>query len=258
MESRKKKIVLNYILAVCLISVCIPLDSIDVFVAGLKNPESMVDAQYFWLNSITYAGIYGGYFISVLAALPFTDCFCQEYQQGILRYVVARMGNFRYVIRNFEKAFLYGAAASCGGGFLFLLGSSGVCDLFDEKRFVEITFLPFSGLLSESPVLYFAVMLYLLFLAGGLWSCVGYCFSVYVPVRHLVYLFPFVASFVLTRVNTILQLPEQWRIDFMLCGRSGPNDALVYLIVLSVIVLLMICFCVCLFYKKLKWRMENE
>lgn len=258
MESRKKRIWMKCMLAAFLISVCIPLDSIDIFMAGIKSPENMADSQYFWLNSIIYAGIYGGYFISVLAAFPFADCFCQEYQQGILRYIVARTGSLKYVIKNFAGAFLCGAAASCGGGFLFLTAASGICGLFDENRYVEITFLPFSGLLPENPALYFLAMLYLLFLAGGLWSCVGYCFSVYAPVRHLVYLFPFVASFTLTRVSTMLQLPEQWRMDFMLCGRSGPEDPKIYLAALSGMVLLVICLCAHLFYKKLKWRMENE
>lgn len=258
MENRKKRIFMKCVLAAFLIGICIPLDSIDIFMMAVKNPKNMVDSQYFWLNSIIYGGIYGGYFISVLSALPFADSFCQEYQQGIWRYIVARTGNLRYVIRNVKSAFLYGAVTSCGGGGLFLLCTRGICNLFDKSRYIEVDFLPFSDFLLEKPELYFLAMLYLLFLTGGLWSCAGYCFSVYVPVRHLVYLFPFVASFVLTRVNTMLQIPEQWRMDFLLCGRSGPKQPLVYLILVSVIVILVVCLCAYLFNKKLKWRIENE
>ena len=65
-----KKLLKRCILPIVLISLCIPLDSIDVFWAVVKNRVE-ADAQYFWLHSIIYGGIFGGYFISVMAALPY-------------------------------------------------------------------------------------------------------------------------------------------------------------------------------------------
>lgn len=252
-----KRLIVRCILAALLISICIPLDSIDVFQVALKN-KSQTDVQYFWLNSITYGGIYGGYFISVMAALPYADSYCIEYHQGIWRYLIARSTTGKYVLRKIREVFLSSGIAACMGGILFLVGTAGRMPLFDYSRYQEIIFLPFSELLAAQAEYYFLVMLYLLFLSGGFWGCMSWCFSVFVPIRYLVYLFPFIGSFMLTRVNTLMQIPLEWRLDFWLKGRAGPLGTWNYLFWVTGTILIFVSVGGVLTNRKIKGRLSNE
>ncbi|MCD8023430.1 MAG: hypothetical protein LUF30_10840 [Lachnospiraceae bacterium] len=249
---------IHFLIAIVLVACCIPVDSIDVFWNVLRSVNTTLDVQYFFLNSITYGGIFGGYFISVLAALPCADIFCREYEDGIWRYLVARAGTKSYVCRKICKVFLSGGLVSCCGCGLAVAVLCRWLPLFSQTRLVEVEFLPFSGFLQERPILYFGIMLYLMFLNGGFWATASLCFSVYVPIRYLVYLFPFVASFLLTRVNALLQIPVQWRLNFLLHGRMGPASGTVYLTVVTGEVVLLVFFGFILFFRKLRWRISNE
>ncbi len=255
MESRK--MVFRFLLPIVLISLCIPLDSIDVFDAVFRY-GIQTDVHYFWLNSIIYGGIYGSSFINVLAALPHADSFCQDYEQGLWRYLIARGTTGRYVARKLGKVFFTSGLVACLGGGLFICGAATIMPLFDNARYIEVVFLPFCELLKECPVQYFIIMLYLLFLSGGFWSSISWCFSVYIPVRYLVYLFPFMGAFLLTRVNTLMQLPLEWRLDFMLKGRAGASDYKEYLFVVSAEILLFTFFGGVMACKKIKRRLSNE
>lgn len=252
-----KKLLKRCILPIVLISLCIPLDSIDVFWAVVKNRVE-ADAQYFWLHSIIYGGIFGGYFISVMSALPYADCYCQEYHQGMWRYLIARSTTSKYVVGKMGRVFLSGGFTACMGGTLFLLGTAKIMPLFDPSRYLEVTFLPFSKLLTVHSESYFLVMLYLLFLSGGFWSSMSWCFSVCIPIRYLVYLFPFIGSFMLTRVNTLIQVPPEWQLDFWLKGRSGPLEPWKYLLVITGEILIIIFLGGVLARGKIKRRLSNE
>ena len=56
----------------------------------------------------------------------------------------------------------------------------------------------------------------------------------------------------------ILKIPNEWRFDFMLCGRSGPRSEFAYIVIVLIGVLGVVLLCGCLFYRKIKWRIENE
>lgn len=76
------------------------------FYGSYKN-RSNLDIHYFWMNSIIYGGIYGYYFIYILAGMPYADSFCCEYCQGIWRYLIMRMGTKKYAVRKFIIAFAW-------------------------------------------------------------------------------------------------------------------------------------------------------
>lgn len=252
-----RQILLKFLPAMLIGAMCIPLDSIDVYQAAIKKP-GVIDIHYFWMNSIIYGGIYGTYFFYILAAIPFADNFCREYEDGIWRYLVIREGTRQYAAKRFGYAFLWGGLTSAGSGTVFLLISRSFCPYFLKKRYVEITFLPFCELLKTEPKQYFYVMLYLLFLTGGFWSCLAYSFSAYVPVRYMVCLFPFVVSFFISRIFTILEVPAECRFDFWMRGRSGPQSIPVYLIAVTAVVLAILYMGFRVFYRKMKWRIANE
>ena len=253
-----EKVFLKLLIGIILTCFCIPIDSIDIFISSFINNQVLTDVHYYWFNSLIFAGVYGSSFICILSTVVYSDMFCREYDSGIWRYVIVRTGKLKYVVQGFLKAFFGGGITLCGGGLLFLLMTCPIFPVFDVNRYGEISILPFSHILKTSPGLYFLIMLFLLFLTGGLWSCVSFCFSVYVPVKKMVYLFPFIVRFIMGRIMVIFKIPNEWRFDFMLCGRSGPQNELAYIAIVMIGVLLVVLFCGCLFYKKVKWRIENE
>ncbi len=257
MVSSNRRFLIKYLTVALLVALCIPLDSMDVFNAALLNP-GRVDVHYFWMNSVIYGGIYGCYFIYVLAAVPFAGFFCREYQWGSWRYLIAREGTKRYVKRRFRKAFLYGGTVTAVGGVLFLAFTLQFCPLFLETRYIEVSFLPYSIYLRDTPWVYYLIVHYLLFLSGGFWSCIACTFSVYVPIRYLVCLVPYIFNFFLIRLGVILKIPAEWRLDFWMCGRAAPTGTLWDLVWLTAVLVVILWVCRRLFYRKLKWRIANE
>lgn len=257
MVSRKSILIMNCIGVAFLISMCMPLDNIDVFLMAVRM-NSKLDVHYFWMNSIIYGGIYGYYFIYILAGLSYADCFCKEYSGGIWRYLIIRKGLKRYAVGNCLKAFFVGGLTAAGGGMIFLGAMSRLLPLFMTERSVEVEFLPFSEILIRHPEIYFLIMLYLMLLSGGLWTCVSYCVSAFLPVKYFVHIVPFAGLFLLTRINSMLHIPEMWRLDFLLCGRAGPKRPVIYILLVTLIVIAIIGGCCGLFYKKIAWRISNE
>ena len=254
-----KSTVFKWIMAAILVSACIPLDSIDIYLGAWKNSME-IDAHYFWFNSIIFAGTFGTFFIGALVSYPLSDLFCREYKGGFWRYTAQRLGKRRYVLSGTLKCFAAGATSALAGGILFLVGCRFLLQspLFDTHRFVEIEFLPFAGILNENPTLYFALALYLLAVSCGMWAVVGYCFSFYVPENYLIYILPFVISFMVTRVCQTLGVPQSLRPDFILRGRAGPKGDITCLAAATLIVAAVCTFSACAAYRKLKWRLENE
>ena len=66
MANRKIIILSKCLISALFVSFCIPADSLDIFMAAIKN-RSNLDIHYFWMNSIIYGGIYGYYFIYKMA-----------------------------------------------------------------------------------------------------------------------------------------------------------------------------------------------
>ena len=61
---------------------------------------------------LSMVGFFGGYFISVMAALPYADCYCQEYHQGMWRYLIARSTTSKYVVGKIGRVFLSGGSGT--------------------------------------------------------------------------------------------------------------------------------------------------
>lgn len=245
------------VLAILLTACCILVDSIDL-APRLFEKNSPMDAHYFWFHSITYAGIYGKYFIAVLAAAVFAGDFCRQYRQGIWRYVIARMGVYSYTLEKYVCCFLSGGLTAAGGGLLYLVTAGSYVPLFNRARYIEIEFLPYAHILDEYPVMYFGIGLYLLFLSGGFWACAGYTLSVYLPLNYSVYAAPFLFMFVLTRMYNIFGISDDWRLDYWLCGRSAPLKNEESLLVITIAVLGLCCIFGKIFSWKLSRRLEYE
>lgn len=135
MANRKIIILSKCLISALFVSFCIPADSLDIFMAAIKN-RSNLDIHYFWMNSIIYGGIYGYYFIYILAGMPYADSFCCEYCQGIWRYLIMRMGTKKYAVRKFIIAFCLGGLTASGGGLLFITVLKSVLPLFQSGRVV--------------------------------------------------------------------------------------------------------------------------
>lgn len=146
-----KNMLIKMLISAILISLCIPLDSIDIFLNAVRYSEFSIDIHYFWMNSITFAGIFGAYFISVLAAIPYADRFCVEYQEGIWRTLIFRWDVKKYLFFHVINAFWIGGVTAFLGGAAFIVSAQARWNLFDRNRYIEVTFLPFSELLKNNP-----------------------------------------------------------------------------------------------------------
>lgn len=239
------------------VALCIGIDSVDLL-PKLFQKDSALDVHYFWFNAITYGGIYGKYFLAVIVTLPYSGDFCIEYMQGVWRYILMKSGRKCYAFTKYVACFISGGGVAAAGGSLFIMLASGNLELFLERRYVEIQMIPFAELLMESPKKYFAIALYLIFLSGGLWSCIGYTISCYFPFKYAVHISPFLIAFIITRINVIFNIPNRLRIDYWYIGRTLPLDGKYGIFVVSVVTIFIWCVLVLVFYKKVGWRQEHE
>lgn len=139
-------------------------------------------------------------FAALLATLPFTDSFLEDYQHGFLRYVVFRVPYRKYLLAKSLAVSLAGGAAVSGSilVMLVLLTLIGPVD-FASHHYITNSTLGTSGpwgplgwLYSVSPLAYLGFLLSSSFVFGAAYALLGLAISTLISNRYVVLAAPLV------------------------------------------------------------------
>lgn len=166
---------------------------------------------------------------------------------------------FSFLPTHVHLVFFSGALSTLAGGISFTAIAGLFVPLFDTGRLIEAEGFPYFLLLqNKNGYPYFGAAFFLLFLSGGLWAETALFVSVYFPNIYITVASPLIISFLLGRGYWILNVPQSLRLDLWLRGRSSIGSDSLTLLCTGLSVVILTILLNKLFYKKLKWRIENE
>ena len=221
----------------------------------MSGTESGISVLYFFFNSFSFGGVFSGYFSTIMAAVPFSANYCHEVDGGISIYKIARCGRPCYVRSKFLVASVLGGLTLSIGGLIFILVLASYLPLTTPDQVFELSWLPFSGLLTDGKeLLYFASVLYISFLGGALWASIGLCASAFIPNAYVAICSPFICRFILVQIGRMLRLPYEFRLDLLLEARVTAYSDSITLLMITSAVLVLIFLCGYLFSKRVERR----
>lgn len=228
--------------------------------------HSVIDADssplcvmYYVFNSLSFGGVFTGYFSATMAAIPFSSNYCWELDDGISIYKISRCGQRTYVRSKFLVAAVLGGLTLFFGGLVFILLLRSYLPIVTTEKVLESQWIPFFHALTVGDgVPYLAIVLYLSFLSGALWGSVGLCASAYFPSNYVAVCFPFIFRFLLVQIGRLLKLPDGMRLDRLLVARGTIYSDSVTIVVTTMAVLAFILLCYRLFMRRMERRIWDE
>jgi hypothetical protein len=227
---------------------------------AIENPERAREVStvlYFYFNSVSFGGVFSRYLFAMIAALPFASGYVAERQSGMTTFLISKTGQRNYCFSKMLVSAISGGLALAIGSTMFILIMSTRMPLVNDAIAFEHIWAPYHALLAGNGITYFAVALYLMFITGVLWGAVAMCVSAYVTDKYVVIASPFLIAFVEMQFSRMLKLPNSYRIEWLLTGRSGIGSDNMTLIVCSIFVLLVFAVCTMLFTRRVKGMVKN-
>lgn len=241
-------------IAVLLVAFAIAFDSWATLLWALSNtfnPDGILCVHYFLFNSVSFGGVFGQYFIAILAAIPFSTEYVEEH--NMLPYILARTRPVRYGFSKMFSAALSGGLALALGGILFITALSLKLPLVSHSRLFEMQWIPYFSLLNYGDGIgYLIVFIALMFLKGFLCGGLCICISAYIPNKFVVTASPFVMSFVLVQICRLMRITDKFRLDYLLSGRSWLGSTSIRLIFLVSAVAITWGICCVIFTKRIR------
>ena len=237
---------ISFFIAVLGIALCFCLDNWETLKVSPNSKGSSLCVFYFFFNSYSFGGVFMAYFSSLLAALPFAARYSHEYRGGLYIYAISRCGKRRYARSKLLAAGLSGGATMFLGGLIFIIVLATYLPIITPSRLKDFQGMPYYNALANGSGLgYFAATLYLSFLSGVLWGCVGMCVSAFLPDPYVAICAPMVLNFIFVEFGRLTGLPPSLRLDLLLRARgSFISDA----VTLALLTLLVFSLC-WLFYR---------
>lgn len=166
---------------------------------------SLRDAGGNFLHSIYFMHAQGGFdlFAPILASLPASTMFCDEYCCGFTKSILVRESKSRYISETLRCSTIAGGIAVSfpllvSSIFFILIGTPNTVDsvlpgtatFLDQSIFSQVQFM-WGG------VFVVVLLLILAFLFGATWSNVGLCISTIITNRYVALASPFAIYFAL-------------------------------------------------------------
>lgn len=217
--------------------------------------SSPICIMYYVFNSLSFGGVFTGYFSTIMAAIPFATNYCWEQGDGMCTYKITRCGRHTYVHSKFLVAATLGGLTMFLGELVFILLLGTYLPIVTQEKIFESQWIPFFHMLTIGDgVPYLAIILYISFLSGALWGSIGLWISAYFPSSYVAVCAPFIFRFLLVQVGRLLNLPNGLRLDRLLVVRGTIYSDFVTLVVTTATVFVLIFLCYRLFMKRMERR----
>ncbi len=224
--------------------------------ASVANADSSpICIMYYVFNSLSFGGVFTGYFSTIMAAIPFSTNYCWELGDGISIYKISRCGQPTYVRSKFLVAATLGGLTMLLGELVFILILSTYLPIVTQEKILESQWIPFFHMLTiGGGAPYLAITLYITLLSGALWGSIGLWISAYFPSSYVAVCAPFIFRFLLVQIGRLLNLPNGLRLDRLLVARGTIYSDFVTLVVTTATVFVLIFLCYRLFMKRMERR----
>lgn len=194
-----------------LISVCIGVFMLtwwrvyNIIIYNLTiGPITLKEMGGIFLDDIHRSHVRSGFdlFAPILAVLPATTLFCEDYNSGYIKPILNRVEKKRYINENI-------ICSSVAGG-LSILSPSLITSVFyimnGKPNTIENAGINYSTAFDETAyadlqyvwdgMLLVILLLVLAFLFGAIWSNIGLCISTFIPNRYIALAAPFSVYFI--------------------------------------------------------------
>lgn len=223
----KRAINISFIVATIGVVFCICFDSWNDLVNAMQSNNTVWCVYYFTSNS-AFGGMCRNYILPVFATLPFAASFCEERNSKAVAYIASREGMRSYGAMKYTVNVLVGGLVVALGTVLLLLflctrlqmtsdyyeaSVSGAADAFHKWLAVH------------QPIRYCMTEAALGFMRGMVWAGASMFVSLYMTDKLVITMFPFLGSYVIVRVSQMLSLDDNWRLDYILIGRTVIKDS---------------------------------
>lgn len=197
--------------------------------------------------------------IVLLFVLPYTTCFCSDWNSGFIRLSIVRTGFNKYGFFKVLACALSSGASVALGLALYILSLEPWIKLVDitasNFEFFSVRTLGGEFLLNGQYLKYFMVYIYLGFLKGAFWSVVGLCASAYLPNRFVALCTPFITYYVLSIAT--YRFPAWLRLNKIFDGLCIIKNTYITLIYATLLILSLITCVGLLFVRTVKRRLTN-
>lgn len=182
------------------------------------GPLTITEMASTFLNDIYDSHARSGFdlFAPILAVLPATTLFCEDYNSGYIKAILFRTNKQKYCCETLLCSSIAGGLAVflpslISSLFFVIIGKPNLAEdlcpgystIFDESFFAPIQFVWGGGLIV-------IILLVLAFIFGAVWSNIGLCISALIPNRYITLAAPFVLYFamhlIFYRTNSLLFL----------------------------------------------------
>lgn len=252
----KRAFKLPFLYAVLLVIVCFVLDNYDDLVTALFiSPDiakNVTSVFYFYFNAVAFGGVFTRYLFAMIAALPFAVQYVTERKSGMTLYLISRTGRGEYCLSKMIISALSGGLALFIGSLIFIFILSIRLHLVVPSDLIEYKWIPYYTLLaSGGGVPYFAAALFLMFLTGVLWGGLACCTSAFAADTYVVIASPFMLCFMQMQISRLLCLPNNARLEMLICGRGQWGSNVTSLLLLGALIILIIAGSTLLFTCKI-------
>lgn len=249
---------IRFLLAVLGITLCFCLDNWETLKVSPFSQSSSICVFYFFFNSYSFGGIFMSYFSCLLAALPFSARYSLEHQGGINVYAVSRCGRHNYAKSKMIVSGISGGFVMLLGGLLFVIALSTYMPVVTPSKLIDYQGMPYyDALASGKGWGYFASALYLAFLSGALFGCMGMTISAFIPNPYIAICSPMVLNFVFVEFGRLTRLPPSLRLDLLFKARGVMGSECLTLVFVTCAVLILCWTFYGIFLKRISERLEE-
>lgn len=171
--------------------------------------------------------------VPILAALPFTSAFLDDYKSGYLKEFLPRSGKSRYIKGKV-------AATALSGGLCLFIGIFVAYIIFNLV-FTPMELVPEEGIMQQPMFPQVLGSACIFFLCGSLWALVGALFASVTLSRYMAYASPFIIYYVLVILserylkNIYVLNPKEWLRASESWPGGGWGDALMLTVLIAAV-----------------------
>ena len=222
------------IAAVIGIAFCICFDSWNDLINAVQNRNPAFCVYYFMTNS-AFGGMCRLYILPVFTTFPFAASFCEERNSRAVTYIVSREGVKSYsTVKYVVNAVVGGLTAASATALLLLLLLTRMPMTLDSTSAAGAGELFHTWTAIHHPFWYGVTETALGFMRGMIWASTAMTVSLFVTDKFVITMFPFLGSYVITKVAQILSIQNEIRLDLLLIGRIVIKNSGVTVVIAAV------------------------
>ena len=249
----KRAISLSFFVSIAGVIFCLCFDSWNELLNAMISGNPHYSVYYFMSNS-AYGGMCRNYILPIFSAIPFSTSLCEERRDKAVAYISSKEGRLTYSVVKYMVCIIIGGLTVALGTALFILilrARLGIVDVSATFTYTDRADIFNKWIAVYKPVTYCLVEIILGFMRGMIWGGIALFLSIYVADGLVVVMFPFLGSYALTRVEKLLNIDDNYRITYILTGRSVLGNSVRSVMIAGIVSVLLVVALGILYVKRM-------